>query len=484
MENRLILPYRKYVVPLHQFSWKSTFKALEQDIQILWQKCTAILRDNLTPSVFNTWFAPLEVVSYQNDVLVIRVKSQWIVEYIEENYLDLLSKVILRVFGENTRLEYRVLVDSTSGMVTPYKGENINLVNKNPIHNTLTKTPDDWDSQLNENYTFSTFIQGDTNKMARSAGMSISKEPGKTLFNPLFIYGKSGVGKTHLANAIGNQIARTYPHMKVLYVSANTFKLQYMEAVRSNNLPDFLLFYQGVDVLILDDIQYFAGIQGTQDTFFHIFNYLHQSRKQLIMTADRSPMELKDVQDRLLTRFKWGLSVEVLCPDIDLRRAILVDKTKRDGIELSEEIIDYIALNACNNVRDIEGVLASLMAYSTLMEKEVDLDLVKMVLARLVEIQPKQIQMEDIIGSVCEHEGITAKVVCGKSRQKEVNRARQLAIYLAKELTEMSYHEIGLALGHRSHATVLHAYNTVKDQQSFDQVLAHDIRALRYELQK
>ena len=454
---------------------------MNQNANILWQQCADILRDNLTPSVYSTWFAPLEVVNYENDTLILRVKSQFVAEYIEENYIDLLARSIRRVFGENTRLEYRVLIDSTSGAGATYPSRN--PADMPVLPQTLKKAmPSAWESQLNESYTFDNFIAGETNKMARTAGNAIVKDPGKTIFNPLFIYGASGVGKTHLANAIGNAIVANRPDARVLYVGANTFKLQYQEAVQQNQLPNFLMFYQSVDVLILDDIQYFSGLKGTQDTFFHIFNYLHQSRKQLILTADCSPLQLHDVEERLLTRFKWGLSIEIQRPDMSLRRAILLDKMHRNGMEVSDDIVAFIAQTACRNVRDIEGVLASLMAYSTLMNKDIDLELTRTVVGRLVDIHPKQVLPADILGAVCEHSGMSEKAVTGQSRQKEVVRARQIMVYLCKRLTNISLNEIGTYLGHRNHATIIHTLNTTMEQLEYDGVLRHDIDLIEREL--
>ena len=453
-----------------------------QDPNILWQQCAVILRDNLTPTVYNTWFASLEVVDYADDVLVLRVKSQYVAEYIEENYIDLLSRVIWRVFGDKTRLEYRVLIDSTTGAAATYPSEQKAV---SPVHSSRQAvTAEAWDTQLNPLYTFRTFIAGETNKLARTAGLAIAKDPGKTVFNPIFIYGGSGVGKTHLANAIGNEIAATMNTQRVLYVSANTFKLQYQEAAQQNKIPDFLLFYQSVDVLIIDDIQFFSGLKGTQDTFFHIFNYLHQSRKQLILTSDRSPLQLRDVEERLLTRFKWGLPVEIQRPDYALRRDILTSKMHRDGLHIPDDVVDYIASNACENVRDIEGVLASLMAYSTLMDKDIDMELAQSVVGRLVEVKPKEVIMEDVIGAVCEHSNIPEKAVLGQSRQKDVVRARQLVMYLCKRLTSHSLADIGNAIGHRSHATVIHTLNTISAQMEYDKVLRHDAEILESQLRR
>lgn len=452
-----------------------------QESKILWEKCSQILRDNLTPTVYNTWFAPIEIVEFTDGVLVLRVKSQFVVEYIEENYIDLLGKVIVRVFGKGTQLEYRVLMDSTTGKVTTMPSENAGKGTRIVLNHA---EENEWNTQLNELYTFSNFVQGETNKLARTAGVEIAKKPGRTIFNPLFIFGGSGVGKTHLATAIGNQVARTIANCKVLYVSANTFKLQYQNACATNKIPDFLLFYQNIDVLIVDDIQYFSGLKGTQDTFFHIFNYLHQSQKQLILTSDRSPLQLQDVEERLLTRFKWGLSVEIQRPDFNLRKAILLDKMRRDGIELTEDVVDYIATYASQNIRDLEGILASLMAYSTLMNCEVDMAMVQSVVSRLVNLVPKEIALADVLGVVSEYTQVPEKILLSKSRQKDVTRARQMAMYIAKELTDCSLQEIGNQLGHRSHSTVLHAIENVKNQMSYDRVFTHDIQLLLSELKK
>ena len=454
---------------------------MTDNLQILWQQCAKILQDNVSPTAYSTWFAPLEAIDYSNDTLVLRVKSQFVVEYIEENFIDLLSRAIWRVFGAGTRLEYRVLIDSTSGAGTTYPSSNRS---QSPVSSMRPSAAEpSWDAQLNEQYTFQTFIQGHCNKLARAAAVAVAKAPGRTSFNPLFIYGGSGVGKTHLVNAIGNEIRITNPELRVLYVSANTFKLQYQQAAQQNKIPDFLMFYNQVDVLIVDDIQFFAGLKGTQDTFFHIFNYLHQSHKQLILTSYRSPVQLRDLEERLLTRFKWGLNIEIARPDYNLRRAILAHKMKRDGVQLSDEIVDYIAQNACQNIRDIEGALASLMAYSTLMDKDIDMALAQKVVSQLVDVKGKEITMADIMGSVCEHTNISEKAVQGQSRQKDVVHARQLIIYLGKRLTDNSLTEIG-AVVRRSHATVIHALNTMSDQMEYDKQLKREAEMLESELRR
>jgi len=449
-----------------------------------WAQCQTILADNLTSSAYQTWFAPIVPLQFAEGVLVLQVKSQFVAEYIEQNYIPLLSAAIFRVFGQGTRLEYRVLIDSASGAGTsvPSAGSPAQAVNAQFIVGQQAAA--NFDSQLNNLYTFDSFIAGEPNKLARTAGLAIAKQPGYTAFNPLFVYGGSGVGKTHLVNAIGNQVKVLNPQSRVIYVSANTFKLQYQDATRNNRVTDFLNFYQSVDVLIVDDIQYFAGLKSTQDTFFHIFNYLQQSRKQIILTCDRPPVELKDLEERLLTRFKWGLSAEIKQPDYLLRKNILLSKMHRDGISLSEEVVDFIAQNVRNSVRDLEGILASLLAHSTLTDEEINLKLAEQVVSHIVALQPRAISIGDVLTATADHYGVTEKALLSNNRSREVTQVRHVAAYLCKELTSSSLTEIGFKLGRRTHATMLHSVALINRQLEFDASLRQHIAqiesALRY----
>ena len=452
---------------------------MTDQLSILWKQCLNVLSDNLTPTAFQTWFAPVVPLHYADNTLVLQVKSQFIAEYIEENYIELLSAVIFRVFGKGTKLEYRVLIDSVSGAgsTIPSNGATIESLRKENDHQEhyLPARPGNaFDHQLNLGYTFENYIGGETNKLARTAGLTAARQPGYTAFNPLFIYGGSGVGKTHLANAIGNQTLLGNPNARVLYVSANTFKLQFQDARNTNRIPDFLNFYQSVDVLIVDDIQYFAGLKGTQDTFF----------QQLIFTSDRAPVQLRDIEDRLLTRFKWGLSAEITRPDYALRRAILLSKMHRDGITLSDEVIDFIATNVRDSVRDLEGILASLLAHATLTDREIDLALAEQVVSRVVEIQEQTVEMADIVGAVAEYCNIPEKSILSANRSKEIMRARHIAIYLSKEMTSHSLSEIGAYMGKRTHPTVLHSINTIQDQMSYDAVLRQAVHQIQSSLQR
>lgn len=449
---------------------------MQENVNILWSECRQILQDNLSHSAYQTWFAPIEAISWESNVLVLQVRSQFIVDYIEDNYLDLLSRVLRKVFGANVQLEYRILMAGSS-IDVPSDTSKVRTNTTALLAQPVNEVVNEWDSHLNTQYTFDNFVKGEPNKLARVAAVEIAKLPGKTIFNPLFLFGGSGVGKTHLAYAIGNEVCRLNPEARVLYVSANTFKLQFQDAVNHNRVPDFLMFYQSVDVLIVDDIQYFADLKGTQDTFFQIFNHLHQSHKQLILTSDCSPMELRGVQDRLLSRFKWGLAAEITRPDYQLRHDILLYRIKRDGIKLSEDIVNYIASNVTDNVRDLEGVLASLLAYSTLTDSPIDMALTQTVVGRLVALHPQTFDAKDIIATVCNYLNVPDKVITARTRQREAVRARNIVMYLIKKYTDSSLSQIGACV-HRDHATVAHSLNTMEDLMSYDAVLRQEVATI------
>ena len=439
----------------------------------LWESCLCVIKDNISEASYNTWFIPIVPLKYENNVFVLQVPSQFFVEYIEEKYIDLLRMTLYREVGVGTRLEYRVLIDKSSGKGTqiPSSAEQPKPKNQLPAYPSpyqKVQLPE-IDPQLNPVYNFNNLIEGNSNKLARTAGISIAnEEPGKTIFNPLFVYGQSGVGKTHLANAIGVMSKQLHPERRVLYVPANTFQIQYTDAVRNNTTNDFLNFYQTIDVLIMDDIQEFAGKTGTQNTFFHIFNHLHQSGRQLVLTSDRSPLVLAGLEQRLLTRFKWGLSAEIEKPDFELRKAILEHKIYRDGLDIPQDVVDYIAEHVTDNVRDLEGVLASLMAHSTLTNDPVNEELAEKVIGRIVNITPKVNTVEKIRDMVCEYFSLSVDAISTKSRKREVVQARQIAMFLSKRYTKNSLASIGEIIGRRDHATVLHACKSVSDLMETD----------------
>lgn len=467
---------------------------MEDKASAYWDKCKDLLRGELTESAFRTWFAGIEPLSFENGVLKLQLQSQFVAEYIEDNYSSLLGRVLFRVCGPGTRLEYRIPIDSTSGIgITTYsqgvEQEKLLLARPPQSPASVAKQMQEpqlpqLDSRLNPSQTFDSFVQGEVNRMARTVALSVARNPGKTAFNPLFIYGGSGVGKTHLLNAIGNQVKALYPDKRVLYFSANDFKMQYMAASQNNKLADFLGFYQSIDVLLMDDIQFIKNLDRTQEVFFHIFNHLHQSGKQIVLASDKSPLEIKDVDERLITRFKWGFSGELHRPDFSLRRDILKNKVERDGVSLSDEVIDFIAKNVRDNVRDLEGVLASLLAYSTLSDEQISLELAERVVNQLVDVAIATITVNNIMDAVCEEFGVTTEQILSLSRQKEVAQARQVGMYLTRKLLNKPLIEIGNCFGGRTHATVLHAISCVKEEMSVAPVFKRQVTRLESRLVK
>ncbi len=461
--------------------------------QMLWEKCLNVIKDNVSEVAYETWFSPIVPLDYRDNEFILQVPSQFFYEYIEEKYIDLLRNILYKEVGAGTQLKYHIVMDKATQTVTEIPSAkkatyevNSTTTNKQAsISNPFEKvTLKDIDPQLNTSYTFDSFIEGKSNKLARVAGKSISENPGDTAFNPLFLHGHSGVGKTHLVHAIGLAAKEKNPNKRVLYVSANLFQIQYTNAVRRNSVNDFLNFYQTIDVLIIDDIHEFAGKTATQNTFFHIFNHLHQSRKQIILTCDRSPALIQGMEQRLLTRFKWGLTAELEKPDFELRKAILESKIYRDGLDISSEVVDFIAENVTENIRDLEGVIVSLLAHSMLTNAPIDIKLAEKVVKKLVSITPVSISMERIKDVVCEHFNLELESILTKSRKREVVQARQIAMYLSKQYTKNSLSSIGHAIGNRDHATVLHACKTVNDLMSTDKNFKSSVLEIESKLKK
>lgn len=446
---------------------------------ILWEKCLEIIKDNVPEAAYKTWFMPITPLHFRNKVLTIQVPTHFFYEYLEEKYVNLLRQCLYRVFGEGTQLMYQVVVEAQTKSTIEIEGttKSMAIEPQAPARKAAASTPIDpfkqpeyseLDSQLNPNYNFENYFSGMSNKLARTAGESIAKNPGKTAFNPLFLYGESGVGKTHLAHAIGIRIKEQNPRKRVLYLTSHQFQVQYTDAVRNNTVNDFINFYQSIDVLLIDDIQEFAGKTQTQNTFFHIFNHLHQNGKQLVMTSDRPPVSLQGMVPRLLTRFKWGLTAELERPDYDLRRSILTNKIRHDGLSITKEVVDYIARNVTDNVRDLEGIIVSLMAHSTIFNREISIDLAERVLSTSVNIEKKQITIELIQDTVCRYFNIDNKQIHSKSRKREIVHARQISMYLSKKYTDFSLSRIGELIGKRDHATVLHACKNISGLLDID----------------
>ena len=456
--------------------------------QELWNRCLKVIKDNISEAAYSTWFEPIVPLKYENGEFVLQVPSMFFYEYIEEKFAELLRVTLYREVGEGTKLLYRIMVDKAATTTIPAEDKTVvaervpDKIVKSGINPFEPVVQQDIDPQLNAAYNFNTFIEGTSNKLARAAGISIANEPGKTIFNPLFLFGKSGVGKTHLVNAIGMMTKQLYPEKRVLYVSANLFQIQYTDAVRRNETNDFLNFYSNIDVLILDDIHEFMDKQGTQKTFFHIFNHLHQNGKQIIMTCDRAPGSLEGMEERLLTRFQWVLSAEIEMPDFELRKAILKSKIYKDGLEISEEVIDYIAANVTDSVRNLEGVLVSLLAHATLTDEDIDLALAEKVVGKVVAATPNVISVEKIRDMVCDYFALPLDAVMSKTRKREIATARQVAMYLSKQYTKSSLSVIGKLIGGRDHATVLHACSVVNDLMDTDKNFRMSVKELEQRL--
>ena len=451
------------------------------DHEIIWNRCLQIIRDNVPSVSFRTWFEPIIPVKLKDNVLTIQVPSPFFYEYLEEQYIDLLRKTLRKELGQDAKLEYNVVMENNIYNSKPYTVR-FPTRNKTELKNRPLSVPMDKeeisirnpfiipglkklrvDPQLNFEYSFANFIEGSCNRLARSAGYAVSQKPGKTAFNPLFVYGDSGLGKTHLAQAIGIEVKEKFPELTVLYVTANRFQTQFIESVRNNTRNDFLHFYQMIDVLIVDDVHEFAGKEKTQDIFFHIFNHLHQSGKQLILTSDKAPVELQGLEQRLLSRFKWGLSTDLQSPDFDTRLAILKKKVYNDGIEMSDEILEYIATYITTNIRELEGALISLLAQSTLNKKEITIDLARKMIDKLIKNTHKELSIDYIQKVVCDYFGIPIDLVLSKTRKREIVQARQVAMFFSKTLTKSSLTTIGSRIGGKDHATVLHACKTVNN---------------------
>ncbi len=469
--------------------------------QVIWKNCLKIIKDNITPASYNTWFAPILPVKLESNALTIQVPSQFFYEYIEEHFLDLLKKALRKELGKEAKLEYHIVMDAPTHagvQATTMKlptSSNSHLVNhsvrvplnieehsiKNPFVIPGLKTLN-IDSQLNPVYSFSNFVEGECNRLARAAGFAVTQNPGKIAFNPLFIYGPSGFGKTHLSQAIGIESKERFPEKTVLYVNANKLVTQYSEAAVKNTRNDFINFYQMIDVLIVDDIQELIGKEGTQEVFFHIFNHLHQSNKQLVLTSDKPPIELQGLEQRLLSRFKWGLQTDLQNPDFETRVSIIKRKNYIDGIEMPNDVIEYIATHVSSNVRDIEGALISLLAQATLNRKEIKLELAREIVDKLVKNTKKEISIDYIQRVVCNYFNIGEDEIKNNTRKREIVQARQISMFFAKSLTKCSLATIGAQIGGKDHATVLHACKTVNNLMETDKSFKTQVEEIEKKL--
>lgn len=454
----------------------------------LWDRCLRTIKANVSEQQYKTWFSPIVFEAYKpaGNTIVAQVPSMFVYEYIEENYIDLLSKVLTRHFGEGVKLTYHVLTDKTNNISQTLEadpGADIAAPSPRSTANQSPSVldaamPQDIDTQLDPHRTFENFIEGVSNKLSRSVGMSIAANPNTTQFNPMFVYGPSGCGKTHLVNAIGVRTKELFPQKRVLYVSARLFQVQYSNAVLQNKTNDFINFYQTIDVLIVDDIQEWMTATKTQQTFFHIFNHLFRNGKRIILASDRPPVDLKGMNERLLTRFACGLIAELEQPDTQLCKDILNSRIKHDGLSIPSDVVDFIAATANGSVRDLEGVINSLLAYSIVYNCKVDMRLAERVIKRSVKVDDRPLTIDDIVEAVCQHYNISTSALNSRSRRREYVKARQVSMYLAQKHTKMPAARIGKLVAGRDHSTVIHSCKTVERLLQTDNAFSVELASI------
>ncbi len=454
---------------------------MEKNFKQVWENCLSIIKDNINYQSFKTWFEPIKPIKLEKSVLTIQVPSQFFYEWLEEHFISLLKSTIKKELGSEGRLEYSIIMDNSNN---PYSVK-IPGSNKKALKNPVVSMPIDLNtdnsktirnpfvipglkkitvqSNLIDSKSFDNFIEGDCNRLARSAGFAVSNNPGKTAFNPLFLYSNVGLGKTHLIHAIGLQTKNNFPEKTILYVSAEQFTNQFIDSVKNHNQNDFMHFYQMIDVLLIDDIQFLSGKEKTQMVFFHIFNHLHQNGKQIVLTSDRAPVEMQGIEDRLLSRFKWGLAADLQAPDLETRIAILENKLYNDGVEMPRDVIEYLAYSITTNIRELEGALISILAQSSLNKKAINLELARKMIDKFVKNTKREISIDYIQKVVCDYFNIGLDTINSKTRKREIVQARQLSMYFSKKLTKSSLATIGLHCGNKDHATVLHACRTVNN---------------------
>ena len=442
----------------------------------VWRDCLRAIKENVTLMTYNTWFLPIKPVELYSSTLKVQLPSQFFWEWIDEHYNTLIHKTIHDVLGPEAKLAYVISDEKEVEDISEPVTKSSAVL---PVINEPSKPKQDFESFLNPRYTFDNFIKGEGNQLARAAAGAISDNPGGTSFNPLFVYGGVGLGKTHLIQAIGNKILQNMPEKKVIYLSADMFTVEFVESIQNNTLNDFSNFYRKMDVLIIDDIQSLIGKEKTQDLFFQIFNTLHQSRKQIILSSDKPPKDLKGLDDRLISRFQWGLTADIQPPDLETRIAILKRKAEDYGMFISNEILEYIANNITSNIRELEGCLIKLLANASLNSKEINLELTKSIVKEIATDVKINITIEEITKCVCDYFKIDENKIRDKTRRKEVVLARQIAMYLSKELTKSSLKTIGLHFGGRDHSTVIHAYNSIESSMQSDLQLKETLNSLR-----
>lgn len=449
--------------------------ANNNDVNSIWKNCLTRIKENVTLMTYNTWFLPIRPIEFKDNKIKVQLPSQFFWEWIDEHYSVIINKTVKEVLGPTGTLTY-VIADEQENKEEILKQESISL---NNTIKTIEKAKPEHETNLNPRYKFDNFIKGEGNQLARAAAGAISNNPGETSFNPFFVYGGVGLGKTHLIQSIGNSIIEKYPEKKVIYLSSDSFTVEFVEAIQSNKVNEFSNFYRSMDVLIIDDIQFLTGKEKTQDLFFHIFNTLHQSRKQIILSSDKPPKDLKGLDERLISRFQWGLSADIQPPELEMRIAILKNKAEEYGMLISTEILEYIANNITSNIRELEGCLIKLLANASLNSREITLELAKKTVKEIATDRKVNITIDDISKAVCTYLNIPENKIREKTRKKEVVLARQLAMYFSKEMTKSSLKTIGLHFGGRDHSTVIHACNSIDEMLKNDSSMRDLIEGIR-----
>jgi chromosomal replication initiator protein len=455
-------------------------KNFPTDISVIWKECLRVIKENVSQMTYNTWFLPIKPLELTDSILKVQLPSQFFWEWIDEHFNTLITKTIHEVLGPHAKLAYVISEEKETFEISSLTKKE----QPSNISNTVsTKSKPEVETFLNPRYKFDNFIKGEGNQLARAAAGAISDNPGGTSFNPFFVYGGVGLGKTHLIQAIGNKILDNFPDKKIIYLSSDTFTVEFVEAIQSNKVNEFSNFYRNMDVLIIDDIQFLIGKEKTQDLFFQIFNILHQSRKQIILSSDKPPKDLKGLDDRLISRFQWGLTADIQPPDLETRIAILKKKSEDYGMNIANDILEYIASNITSNIRELEGCLIKLLANVSLNSKEINLALTKKTVQEIATDRKINITIETITKTVCNYLKVDENKIRDKTRKKEVVLARQVAMYLSKELTKCSLKTIGLNFGGRDHSTVIHACNTVEGMKLIDNTVKHLVDNLRTQIE-
>ena len=467
--------------PAGQFvTMSSRLTADSPQASILWAKCLDIIRDNINPQVFRTWFENIRAISWHDSKLLIQVPSQFYYEWIEEHYGGLLRTVMTQILGAGAELQYEVIVDKSENATLQDRTITLPAFRQQAAQSVPAAqaglpfaqqqaVPQNFPTYLNPSYVFENFIRGESNQLAAAAAIAIAENPGKTKYNPLVIYGSTGLGKTHLVQAIGNRAQQLHRNIRVFYTNSERFTMEYVNAIQNGKINEFANFYRSIDILVVDDIQFFSGKEKTQDNFFHTFNALHQSGKQIILTSDKPPKEIQGVDDRLISRFQWGLTADIQAPDYEMRLAILQRKAADEGTQLPGDVVEYLARNITSSVRELEGCLISLLAKVSLDGRELTIDLAREVVKGIASESPsKDVSVKSILSTVSEHYDIALTLITGKTRKQEVVLARQMAMYIIKQHTQLSLKSIGSHFGGRDHTTVIHSCNMVRNYLDTD----------------